>query len=180
MLRCSDLQYVLGTPLAANQRLAMSTERNARSLHRIENQCVSNERFTEVGTLLLWCGPAYCWATFLSPRPATTTTNSQFGSTFSIPNTHGFSKKYTDMILSKKKTRTNKDNIGSKTATPTPWTAQCGADQKFTHSPDRLGHCCRKESRRAAFWGSNPKMQRSPDSFALFLCEVWFSQRSQT
>ena len=46
------------TPLAANQQLAISTERNASSLHRIENQCASNERFTEVGTLLLWCGPA--------------------------------------------------------------------------------------------------------------------------
>ena len=32
-----ELQYVLGTPLAANQQLAMSTERNATSLHRIEN-----------------------------------------------------------------------------------------------------------------------------------------------
>ena len=53
-----ELQYVLGTPLAANQQPAISTERNATSLHRIENQCASNERFTEVGTLLLWCGPA--------------------------------------------------------------------------------------------------------------------------
>ena len=51
-----ELQYVLGTPLAANQQLAMSTERNATNLHRIENQCASNERFTEVGTFaaLMW------------------------------------------------------------------------------------------------------------------------------
>ena len=51
-----ELQYVLGTPLAANQQLAMSTERNASSLHRIENQCASNERFTEVGAFaaVMW------------------------------------------------------------------------------------------------------------------------------
>ena len=51
-----ELQYVLGTPLAANQQLAISTERNATSLHRIENQCASNKRFTEVGTFaaVMW------------------------------------------------------------------------------------------------------------------------------
>ena len=51
-----ELQYVLGTPLAANQQLAISRERNATSLHRIENQRASNERFTEVGTFaaVMW------------------------------------------------------------------------------------------------------------------------------
>ena len=131
MLPCCELQYVLGTPLAANQQLAISRERNATSLHRIENQCANNKRFTEVGTLLLWCGPAFCWATSLSPRPATTTTNSQFGSTFSIPNTHGFRKKCTDRMLSKRKTQTNEDNVGSTTTTPTPPTVQLVTDWRF-------------------------------------------------
>jgi len=59
---------------------------------------------------------------FLSPKPATTTTNSEFGSTFSIPNIYSWiQKKYTDMILRyyQRKTKTNKDNIAGKTATPT-------------------------------------------------------------
>ena len=194
MLRCCELQYVLGTPLAANQQLTISTERNATSLHCIENQCVSNERFTKVGTLLLWCGPAYRWATFLSPRPATTTTNSEFGSALSVPNTHAVKILYTNMILMlSKKNKNQQGQHCHKTATPTtptvyfvifvkcrvPWTAQCGADEKFTHILTTLGHCCLKESRRAAFWGSNPKMQRSSDSFALFICEVLFAQRIQ-
>ena len=115
-----ELQYVLGIPLAANEQLAISRERNATSLHCIENQCAMKDS-QKLAHLLLWCGPAYCWAAFLSPKPATTTTNSQFGSTFSIPNIHGFRILYTNMILtlSQKETRTNKDNIASKTATPT-------------------------------------------------------------
>ena len=87
-----ELQYVLGTPLAANQQPAISTERNATSLHRIENQCASNERFTEVGTFA-----AVMWSSLLLGRlfePKARNNNHRFGSTFSIPNTHGFRKMY--------------------------------------------------------------------------------------
>ena len=76
MLRCFELQYVLGTPLAANQQLAISTERNATSLHRIENQCASNKRFTEVGTFA-----AVMWSSLLLGRlfePKARNNNHQF------------------------------------------------------------------------------------------------------
>ena len=102
---------------------------------------------------------------------------------------------YTDMILmlSKKKRKPTRTTLAAKlqhqhhqlcdfvifVKCRVPWTAQCGADEKFTHILTTLGHCCLKESRRAAFWGSNPKMQRSSDSFALFICEVLFAQRIQ-
>ena len=46
------------------------------------------------------------------------------------------------------------------------WTPQCGVDEKFTRSlTTLLGHCCLKESRRAAFWGSNPKILKCKDIF---------------
>ena len=79
-----ELQYVLGTALAANQQPAISTERNASSLHRIENQCASNERFTEVGTFA-----ALMWSSLLLGHlfePKARNNNHQFGSNFSIPN----------------------------------------------------------------------------------------------
>ena len=108
-----------------------------------------------------WHIAAVMWSSLLLGHffePKAPNNNHQFGSTFSIPKTHGF----------RKKTRTNKDNIASKKLqdhhwSPTVWFAifvsvgsleplNAELIKKITLSPNTLGHCRLKESCRAAFW----------------------------
>ena len=163
-----ELQQVLGTPLAANQQLAISTERNATSLHqwkihRSWHICCFDVVQPIAGPLFWAQGLPLNSARVIHPEYQICSSVFETASTMSAAMD---SEKHLTCRCYQRKTQTNEDNVGSTTTTPTPptvqlvilvkiedlkrrvaWTAQCGAHQKFTRSPTTLGHChcCLKE-----------------------------------